>query len=120
MVRRRPPSDEVLAALDELCAALDENHAAAEAICARAEAIRAARSHGRSYSEIVAEAVPPLIPELLTEQFRRLATAGSQLRKAEARALHDEGMSMQRIAGHFGVTRQRVSALLAGTRDGGG
>ena len=41
-----------------------------------------------------------------------LVDAGSRLRRAEARALHVEGMTMEQIADLFGVTRQRVSALL--------
>lgn len=106
-------------ALDQLCAALDENRRAADAIRERAARIREARAAGQSYAEIVTTSSPPLIPELLTQKFQRLATAGSQLRRAEAKALHDEGMSMERIATHFGVTRQRVSALLAAARDDG-
>lgn len=115
--RRRRTQDEVLVALDQLCAALDENRRAADAIHERAERIRTARAAGESYHEIVTSSSAPLIPELLTEKLQRLATAGSQLRRAEAKALHDEGMSMERIAQHFGVTRQRVSALLAAARD---
>ncbi len=38
--------------------------------------------------------------------------SGAAWRRAEARALHQEGISMDRIAQLFGVTRQRVSALL--------
>jgi transposase len=37
---------------------------------------------------------------------------GNRVRRTEARALHGEGMTMDEIAKLFGVTRQRISALL--------
>ena len=52
------------------------------------------------------------IVELLTANLNRLMSAGGQLRRAKAKALHDDGMTMEQIAHFFGVTRQRVSALL--------
>lgn len=70
------------------------------------------RDAGRSYREIVAAEPGPLIVGMLTEASLELETAGAQVRRAEARALHDEGLTMDEIAGAFGVTRQRVSALL--------
>jgi predicted transcriptional regulator len=42
------------------------------------------------------------------------ARAGSGWRRAQAHALHDESVSINRIAELYGVTRQRVSALLRG------
>lgn len=105
-------ADEVLVALDELMAALDANLEAAKQIRARAAAIREARVAGWPYGEIVRAEERPLIVELVTEKLDRLSTAGSRLRRAEAAALHREGLSMDRIAEVFGVTRQRVSALL--------
>jgi DNA-binding transcriptional regulator LsrR (DeoR family) len=39
------------------------------------------------------------------------------VRRAEARALYAEGLTMDQIAERFGVTRQRVSALLRKARD---
>lgn len=104
--------DEVLAALDQLCADLDKNLAAADAIRKRADVMRAGRAQGLSYREIVEGAQQPLIPELVSDKLDRLFRAGSRLRRAEAAALHGEGMSMDAIAELFGVTRQRVSALL--------
>jgi DNA-binding transcriptional regulator LsrR (DeoR family) len=50
--------------------------------------------------------------QLITESSKALDTCGASLRRAEAQALHDEGMTMDQIAEHFGVSRQRVSALL--------
>lgn len=42
----------------------------------------------------------------------RLAAAAARLRRTQARALRDDGLTTDRIAELFGVSRQRVSALL--------
>ena len=39
------------------------------------------------------------------------------MRRAEAHALYAEGLTMDQIAERFGVTLQRVSALLRKTRE---
>ena len=39
-------------------------------------------------------------------------SAACRLRRAQAAALHDEGLTMDRIAELFGVTRQRISQIL--------
>jgi len=109
---REPHHDEVLVALDALCVALDQNMRAVEQIKRRADVIRAARAEGLTYRDIVEDAEHPLIVELVSDNLDRLFTAGSRLRRAEAAALHDEGLSMEAIGEIFGVTRQRVSALL--------
>ena len=116
--RRRAP-DPVLDAVDDLLAALEENARAAEQIRRRAEAIRSARARGASYREIVEGEDGPLIVELVTGKLDRLFKAGNRIRRAEAAALHDEGMSMERIAATFGVSRQRVSQLLRAGDPGG-
>jgi DNA-directed RNA polymerase specialized sigma24 family protein len=108
--------DEVMVALEELLAALDENLADAQRIRTRAAAIKSQRKEGRTNAEIVPEGEHPLIPELVSLKLERLFNAGSKLRRAEAKALHDEGLSMDAIGELFGVTRQRVSALLKSTR----
>jgi predicted transcriptional regulator len=41
-----------------------------------------------------------------------LARAGHEWRREQASALRDEQVSINRIAAMFGVTRQRISALL--------
>jgi predicted transcriptional regulator len=50
--------------------------------------------------------------QLLTENARLLHAYGHRVRRTEARALHREGLTMDEIARLFGVSRQRVSALL--------
>lgn len=115
MARRRRVDDEVLDALDELCDAIVANARDGELIRRRAETIRKARAEGRSYREIVSDSDGPLVVELVSDKLDRLFKAGSRVRRAEAAALHAEGLSMDRIAEVFGVTRQRVSKLLKPT-----
>ena len=104
--------DDLFDALDELVHALRENSRRNEAGIARAEEMRRLRGEGKAWHEIVSEDRKPLIVEMLTQNMAALSGAGSRVRRLEARALHDEGMSMERIAALFGVTRQRISELL--------
>jgi len=107
-----PADDPVLDALDGLVRALRHNAARIEATIARADQIREERLAGRTYREIESGEQRPLIVEMTRDNLAALVEAGSRLRRAEARALHAEGMTMEQIAELFGVTRQRVSALL--------
>jgi hypothetical protein len=105
-------TDEVLEALDDLVRAAAENAQWAKTVERRARVLRRERERGRPYREIVEAEEGPLLVSETTAAIRRLADAGSRFRRAEARALHAEGLSMERIAKHFGVTRQRISEIL--------
>ena len=109
-----PEHDPVLDALDALVEALHQNIAGDRDAVERAAHIRDERARGLSYRAIVSAEEPPLIVERVRESLDRLARHGAQFRRAEAHALHAEGMTMDEIAALFGVTRQRVSALLRG------
>jgi DNA-directed RNA polymerase sigma subunit (sigma70/sigma32) len=106
-----------MAALRELDRALDENVERARRMKRRIAELEQAYKTGRPIKEIVPEEQTPLIVELLTQSAEALDTYGSRVRRAEARVLHREGLTMGQIARLFGVTRQRVSALL---REGAG
>lgn len=114
-----PQSDDVLLALDDLIAAIEQNTIRNRKILQRAKLLRRQRGQGRTYREIVEASDRPLIVEMLTENFDALRTYGAALRREEARALYDEGMTMDHIAATFGVTRQRISQLLAAANDKG-
>ncbi|MGE5617576.1 MAG: hypothetical protein ACM3UX_01415, partial [Candidatus Woesearchaeota archaeon] len=73
---------------------------------------RKVHSEGQPLRDIVPNEESPLIVQLLTESTNLLHSYGNRVRRTEARALHREGMTMDEIARLFGVTRQRVSALL--------
>jgi hypothetical protein len=106
------PSDAVLAALDNLEVVLRETSERNQTAIRRAEEIRKLRERGHRYSEIVPIEERPLIVELLTQNLNDLSDASSRFRRVEARALYSEGLTMAEIADLFGVTRQRVAALL--------
>ena len=109
------PQEPLLLALDDLeRAALDVNRAV-DLLTARAARMRAARGAGTTWRDIVDGEERPLIAEMLTATISGFESAGTRFRQAKARALHDEGMTMEQIAALFGVTRQRVSVLLRGT-----
>ncbi len=112
MRRPPPPEDPALAALEDICATAQQMIANAQQILERSAYIRAERAAGVPYREIVPTEQRPLIVELISATLSDLADAGSRWRRAEARALHGEGLSMDAIAELFGVTRQRVSSLL--------
>ena len=108
--------DRLLHALDGLESALEDNVHRAAQMSARIRVIREERAAGASYTDIISRADPPLLVELLTESANALDSSGARVRRMEAHALHREGMTMEQIARLFGVTRQRVSALLRDVR----
>lgn len=99
-------------ALDDLDRALDQTGEMADRMKERIEYLRTAIADGRPLREIVSAEHPPLIVQLITESTNLLHHYGNRVRRTEALALHREGMTMDEIARLFGVTRQRVSALL--------
>jgi DNA-binding transcriptional regulator GbsR (MarR family) len=99
-------------ALEELDRALEDNTRRAERMRQRITELRAAGAAGRQIRDLVPEEEPPVIVQLLTESSDALHVYGSRVRRAEARTLYSEGLTMDEIAVLFGVSRQRVSALL--------
>lgn len=104
--------DEVLDALDDLVAVLQDSNRRNQLAMRRARTIRGSRRQGRTYREIFAGDERSLIQEITRKNLDPLLRASARLRRAEASALHAEGMTMEEIAVLFGVTRQRVSVLL--------
>jgi len=98
--------------LDDLEQALDANARRMAQIKRRIAEIRRQRAAGRSYREIVEGAKGDLSVQLITEATQALDEVGARVRRTEALALYRDGMTMEEIAEKFGVTRQRVSALL--------
>jgi DNA-directed RNA polymerase specialized sigma24 family protein len=110
--------DAFLEALTALENALADNQRRTTLIKKRIAQLRRLRSKGASYAESVTRNDGPLIVQLLTESSTALDRSGANVRRAEARALYAEGLTMEQIAERFGVTRQRVSILLRKARDG--
>jgi hypothetical protein len=99
-------------ALDVVLEAVAQSQLRLSLIEARAAEIRHLRAEGLNHAEISALEDRPLVVELLSETIALLHAASGPFRREEARALHAEGATMERIASLFGVTRQRVSELL--------
>ena len=104
--------DEFLEALRALENVLADNSRRASLIKRRIARFRRLRARDAPYAEIVSTNEGPLIVQLLTESSAALDSSGANVRRAEAQALYAEGLTMEQIANRFGVTRQRVSALL--------
>jgi hypothetical protein len=116
-VSREEPVDAAGRALDNLVTEIAVVVRELERACERARDLQSQRSDGRSWYEIVADEERPLIVEQITSAMGILASAGGQWRRSQAQALHDEDVSINRIAELYGVTRQRVSALLRDRED---
>ena len=58
----------------------------------------------------------PLVAEILAG-IRALAEEGGRYRRIQPWALYAEGLTMTQLAAVFGVSRQRVAALLRDSRD---
>jgi|ERR1700722_5522338 hypothetical protein len=110
-------TDEVLAAIDSTVRALKQNQARTHEALQRAQEIRTQRLAGRSYTDIIEHSERPLLVELLTTNVLELHEVGHRLRTVQASALRQEGLSTQRIAKLYGVSRQRIMALLRSAPD---
>ena len=105
-------------ALEELVAAIDESVGQLQRARARAEELLASRATGVSWFDIVSAESRPLVVESVSAVLATLARAGSTFRREQAHALQSERVSINRIAALFGVTRQRISALLRERAEG--
>jgi hypothetical protein len=113
----RSESDAAGEALERLASQLALVSAELERARERALELQTQRRQGLSWYEIVTAEDRPLIVEQVSSAMSALAGAGSQWRRTQAQALHDENVSINRIAELYGVTRQRVSALLRGREE---
>ncbi|MGC1208828.1 MAG: sigma factor-like helix-turn-helix DNA-binding protein [Ornithinimicrobium sp.] len=77
--------------------------------------VRLLREHidqGAPIAGLIAAEDAPRVVEMITINMETLEDAGSELRASLALALRQEGLTLAEIAELFGVTRQRISALL--------
>ncbi|MGY1641079.1 hypothetical protein ACI782_08085 [Geodermatophilus sp. SYSU D00703] len=106
------PRDTAVEALSALVTALDSCIVQLSSARERAEQLLEERRSGRRWLDIVTEERRPLVVEQISSVMATLATAGGTWRREQAAALQSEQVSINRIAALFGVTRQRISALL--------
>jgi len=102
-----------VAAFDVLVRTLHAARDEMDALADRAAATRDRVATGVALSEFVATEPRPLIITRMTELLDALSDASAEVRRAEAHQLRAEGLSHERIAQLFGVTRQRAAALLS-------
>lgn len=102
-----------VAAFDALVRTLREACEEMQAIADRAARTRQRVAEGVVLSEFVAAEPRPLVITRMTEVLDLLSDAAAEVRRAEAHQLRAEGLSHERIARLFGVTRQRAAALLS-------
>ena len=112
-----PAQDEATRALRALLAELDACTDRLAQARTRAESLLTAREAGQPWTAIVSGEERPLIVEQISSVLGTLSTAGHTWRREQAAALQAEDVSINRIAAMFGVTRQRISALLKESGD---
>ncbi len=112
MTQLSPSRDVFLTTLEDLLDATNSNLERTNLIRQRIDDLRSQVAAGTSIEEALANEPTPLIVELITENIAALQNVGARLRWAEASILREEGMSAADIARLFGVSRQRISALL--------
>jgi hypothetical protein len=105
-------SDPAMAALEALVTELQVCIDQLTHAHSRAEHLLAERHNGRAWLDVVTSERRPLVVESISAVMASLASAGHAWRREQARALNAEDVSINRIAALFGVTRQRISALL--------
>ena len=102
----------LLAALADIETAAADNIDRSREVRRRARHLRKQLEAGRPLVQLVENEVSPRVVELLSTNMVTLETAGAELRAAQALALRAEGLTIESVAQLFGVTRQRISALL--------
>ena len=105
-------TDPAAQALERLVTELDACIAQLQHARTRSQSLLEKRRSGRPWLEIVTGEARPLVVESISTVLGSLATAGHAWRLEQASALQGEDVSINRIAALFGVTRQRISALL--------
>jgi DNA-directed RNA polymerase sigma subunit (sigma70/sigma32) len=106
-------ADRTATAFACLVATLEDALPQMERLIERSATMRTQVSSGAALAEAATREQRPLIITTMTELLDRLSDATAEVRRAEAHQLRSEGLSHERIAALFGVTRQRVAALLA-------
>jgi hypothetical protein len=108
----RDGQDVAVRALERLLTELATCTAELDRARVRGQELLAERRRGLPWLDIVLAEHRPLVVESISTVLASLARAGHEWRREQASALRDEQVSINRIAALFGVTRQRISALL--------
>lgn len=112
MTSHDAPIERLIGALTEIEAAAGDNAERSRQLQRRARTLRRQLQAGNNLVELVEAEDTPRMVELISTNMATLETAGADFRAAEALALRAHGLTIEAIAELFGVTRQRISALL--------
>lgn len=104
--------EELFAALTAVRELLERTRDRIDDVAARTAEIQSGRARGLSYAELLTGARHPIVLDVLSELLDGLFDAGSRLRRAEARALYADSLSMDKIGALLRISRQRVSAII--------
>lgn len=108
-----PHAERVVKGMQDLAASLTAASEELSGLAARARDVGDQVAGGRRLGDVIGDEPRPLVIARLTQLLDDMADRGAEVRRAEAQQLRAEGRSQGDIATLFGVTRQRVSALLA-------
>lgn len=107
-------NDQAMArALDEVAEAADETALDQQRLARRARNMSRLRRSGSPWLEILQRERQPGLLALMASSARRLHEMSGRFRPVLGQALANEGLSTRQIAKIFGVTRQRISAMLS-------
>ena len=110
-----------LLALDGLAAAIEDNVRDERILAKQVRQLRADRTKGRSWHDLLGHKTCPPVIELSTRVLGRATVVSAALRRRLARGLRAEGATTPAIGEIFDVSHQRVSTLLReGTSSGRG
>ena len=107
----------LVSAIERVQMSARDNASRLEVMTQRLQLLRNGVEGGAPVADLVRDADPPIV-QLLTDNLEELQQSGVEFRYALAAALVEEGMSAADVARIFGVSRQRVSALLNDARRG--
>lgn len=99
-------------ALTEIEQHIGANIQRGQEIQRRVKHLQAQVREGAGVAEVLREEESPRSVEMITINMKTLEMVGSELRASLAITLRNEGLTLAEIADLFGVTRQRISALL--------
>lgn len=102
----------LLTALEEIESHAEANIERALTIQRKVRWMREQLDTGMPVSDVVEAETSPRVVALITTNKEALESAGAELRASLALALREDGLTLAEIAELFGVTRQRISALL--------
>lgn len=108
-----PSSDLAAGALEDIAQTAEEVADEQRRIARKARALAACHEHGASWAQLVDGKNATALLQLLRHSASLLACAARDLQTSLVRALVGEGLTTRQIGSRFGVSHQRISALVS-------